>query len=185
MRDEILAGLKWVLDVGMSYPVSLPSGEEEEAYLAVLKTVPTCGLRKALTKLRNGEYENINLAFIPLPAELAAMARAEAKAERDDLVRLRDTKRTLDERSQEPAKVSEEGKARIRKMLEEYRASHRLAKEAERGKVMPEVTPEKIAMLSRIMALPDVKEVTAEQMANRRAASALIGRNSGNMEAAE
>lgn len=183
--DEILVGLKWLLDAGIAYSVTLAPGEQSAAYLSILKGVPMCGLRRALTKFRNGEYENANYAFIPLPAELAAMARAEAKAERDDLVRLRDTKRTLDERSQEPAKVSEEGKARIRKMLEEYRASHRLAKEAERGNVVPEVTPEKIAMLSRIMALPDAKEITAEQMANRRAAAALIERSSGNAEAAE
>lgn len=182
LMDEILVGLNWLLDAGISYSITLKSGEEENAYLSILKGVPMCGLRRALTKFRNGEYENMNYSFIPLPAELAAMARAEAKMERDDLVRLRDTKRTLDERSQETAKVSEEGKARIRKMLEEYRASHRLAKEAERGNVVPEVTPEKIAMLSRIMALPDAKEITAEKMANRRAAAALIERNSGNAE---
>ncbi len=182
VTDEIIAGLKWLLDAGISYSITLPNGEEETAYMAILKGVPMCGLRRALTKFRNGEYQNMNYSFIPLPAELAAMARAEAKMERDDLVRLRDTKRTLDERSQETAKVSEEGKARIRKMLEEYRASHRLAKEAERGQVVPEVTPEKIAMLSRIMALPDAKEITAEQMANRRAASKLIEQNTANAE---
>ena len=182
MTDEIASGLAWLMKVGMAYPTTIPPGEEVAAYVAVLSNVPSCGLKKALTKLRNGEYENIERAFIPRPPELAAMARAEAKMERDDLVRLRDTKRTLDERSQETAKVSEEGKARIRKMLEEYRASHRLAKEAERGNVVPEVTPERIDMLTRIMALPDAKEITAEQMANRRAASKLIEQNTANAE---
>lgn len=136
-------------------------------------------LNIAVKKIIRGEY-NINRAFIPTPPELAAIVRAEAKVITDDLVRLKATAEAM--RPEEPAKVSEEGKARIRKMLEEYRASHRLAKEAERGNVVPEVTPERIDMLSRIMALPDAKEITAEQMANRRAAAALIERNSGNAE---
>ena len=66
---------------------------------------------------------------------------------------------------------------------EEYSAEHVPgATHIDYQQVVPEVTPERIDMLTRIMALPDAKEVTAEQMANRRAAAALIERNSGNAE---
>lgn len=174
VQDEILAGLKWLLDVGVSYSMSMKPGEEEDAYISILKGVPMCGLKKALTKFRNGEYENMNYAFIPLPAELAAMSRAEAKADRDDLARLRDTKRTIDETTAEAPKVSDEGKARIREMLANFRASHRMAKEAERGQVVAEVTPEKADMLRKILALPDAKEVSAEHIRNRQVAEKLI-----------
>lgn len=38
-------------------------------------------------KLKRGEYENINKAFVPLPAELAAMANAECRLIREDRIR--------------------------------------------------------------------------------------------------
>ena len=184
-RDEILAGLKWLLDTGISYPVSLPHGEEEDAYLAVLKNVPVCGLRKVLSKIRNGQYENFNYAFIPLPAELAAMSRAEAKTERDDLVRLRETRQTL-ESNTKPAVHDEATKARIGKMLEAFRAEHRARKEAERGVVVEEEdSPEQIERWEKIMAMPDAaRELSADEIAHRRTVSAKLDKAEQNEAAA-
>ena len=160
----------------MAYPPSIPEGKRSEAYLAVLSSVPSCGLRKALTKLRNGEYENINLAFIPLPAELAAMSRAEAKAEREDLLRLRETKQTFDDRTAEAPKVDEAAKARIRAKLQIFRAETQARKDAERGVVVEEEpTPEQIDRWKKIMAMPDApRELTADEIAHRRTIAAKV-----------
>jgi len=164
------------MKTGMAYPTTIPAGEETAAYVSVLSSVPSCGLRKALSRFRNGQYENINLAFIPLPAELAAMSRAEAKTERDDLMRLRETKQTLDDRRAEQTTVSEEGRARVRKMLEVFRSEHRARKEAERGPVVEDVpTPEQIERWKKIMSMPDApRELTAEEHAHRRTIAAKI-----------
>ena len=177
--DAVAKALRSLQAAGLGLPAGIEPKGVGMIYTYALGGLSHDALNIAVKKIIRGEY-NINRAFIPTPPELAAIVRAEAKVITDDLVRLKATAEAM--RPAEPAKVSEEGKARIRKMLEEYRASHRLAKEAERGNVVPEVTPEKIAMLSRIMALPDAKEITAEQMANRRAAAVLIERNSGNAE---
>lgn len=125
----------------------------------------------AVKRLIRGEYD-INKAFIPTPPELAAIVRSEARAITDDLIRLKATAEAM--RPKETAKVSDEGKARIRDMLANFRASHRMAKEAERGQVVAEVTPEKAAMLRKILALPDAKEVSAEHIRNRQVAEKLI-----------
>lgn len=126
----------------------------------------------AVKRLIRGEYD-INKAFIPTPPELAAIVRSEAKNIMDDLVRLKATAEAM--RPQEKATPADEGmKARIRERLAEFRASHRMAKEAERGQVVAEVTPEKAAMLRKILALPDAKEVSAEHIRNRQVAEKLI-----------
>lgn len=48
-------------------------------------------------KLKRGEYENINKAFIPLPAELAAMANAECRLIREDRIRKQETLRAIED----------------------------------------------------------------------------------------
>jgi hypothetical protein len=177
--DAVAKAIRSLQVAGLGLPDGMDPKGVNMVYSYALAGLSDDALNIAVKKIIRGEYD-INRAFIPKPPELAAIVRAEARVITDDLVRLKATADAM--RPAEQAKVSEEGKARIRKMLEEYRASHRLAKEAERGNVVPEVTPERIDMLSRIMALPDAKEITAEQMANRRAAAALIERNSGNAE---
>ena len=175
-HDEIVTGLTWLMKAGMAYPTTIPAGEEVAAYVAVLSNVPSCGLKKALTKLRNGEYENINLAFIPLPAELAAMSRAEAKTEREDLARLDEVRRTLADR-QAPAatRASEESKARVRALLANFRAEHKASKEASKAPTIPEeMSPERAEYFRKIQSLPDAPEVTPEQMRHRNAIASRI-----------
>ncbi|PLU22387.1 hypothetical protein BMJ20_09295 [Sinorhizobium medicae] len=48
-------------------------------------------------KLKRGEYENINKAFVPLPAELAAMANAECRLIREDRIRKQETLRAIED----------------------------------------------------------------------------------------
>ncbi|EHK79092.1 hypothetical protein SM0020_05205 [Sinorhizobium meliloti CCNWSX0020] len=48
-------------------------------------------------KLKRGEYENINKAFIPQPAELAAMAHAECRLIREDRIRKQETLRAIED----------------------------------------------------------------------------------------
>ena len=71
LMDEILVGLNWLLGAGISYSITLKSGEEENAYLSILKGVPMCGLRRALTKFRNGEYENMNYSCLLYTSDAA------------------------------------------------------------------------------------------------------------------
>ncbi len=93
--EDIVSGLNWLMDGGMTYPPSISSDKAIGEYVSVLKDVPSCGLRKSLTKLKRGLYENISLDFVPTPASLAAMSRAEAKVTIDDLARLKGKQSTL------------------------------------------------------------------------------------------
>lgn len=77
--DDIGKAIASLMDGGMMFPQSIKASDPIEEYRVVLKGVPLCGLRAAFIKLKRGEYEGVNPAFIPLPAALAKLARDEAK----------------------------------------------------------------------------------------------------------
>lgn len=77
--DDIGKAIASLMDGGMLFPQSIKAADPVEEYRVVLKGVPICGLRTAFIKIKRGEYENLNPAFIPLPAVLAKLARDEAK----------------------------------------------------------------------------------------------------------
>jgi hypothetical protein len=77
--DDIGKAIGSLMDGGMMIPQSIKAADPVEEYRIVLKGVPICGLRTAFIKIKRGEYEKINPAFIPLPSELAKLARDEAK----------------------------------------------------------------------------------------------------------
>ncbi len=165
-----MAGLSWLMDGGMSYPRSIAKEKAIEEYVKVLVAVPSCGLRKAMHKLKHGHYENINLDFIPTPANMAAMARAEAKATVDDLNRLREKQSTLSDLAEtKPAAPDEAARERVRRLRESFKRQHEEAKAVERGLAIHEpMTPERAAHWEKIAALPDAQTITAEQQAFRR-----------------
>lgn len=106
---------------GMSIPNGMKPDDLEAVYTYALSDVPAFGLRRAVEKIIKGEYQ-IKYGFMPLPPELAAMARAEAKATRDDLVRLREKEATLRDLAKKPDdRPDEAAKERMRQLLENFR----------------------------------------------------------------
>lgn len=164
--ENIATGLNYLLSGGMALPGTIKPADMIEVYAKTLLEVPACGFRTVLSKLRHGHYDNINLAFIPLPNELAAMSRAEAKGKREDLIRLRDKQRTLEELQSLPAPVTSDVKQRIRNMVAQFKAEV----EAQKASAIPQepITEEKAEYYRQIMSLRDASDLSAEQMAYRR-----------------
>lgn len=164
----------------MSIPSGMKPEDLEPVYTYALSDVPAYGLRRAVEKIIKGEYA-IKYGFIPLPPELAAMARAEARVIREDLRRLcekHDTLATIaNSKVQEPDK---EAIARVAKMRREFLQWHHDEKIANGKMMAPQpMSEERIAMLERIASLPDAKTITAEQQAYRRRVSAEIEKAKG------
>jgi hypothetical protein len=95
--EDIASGIAWLMDGGMQYPPSIAEDKAIDEYVLVLKDIPSCGLRKALTKLKRGQYENVTIDFIPIPAKLAALSTTEASGVIDQLSRLKEKKETLND----------------------------------------------------------------------------------------
>ena len=178
--DEIGQCIEGLMSGGMRLSDTITAKNPVEEYRVSLRDVPVYGLRLAYAKLKRGEYENINRAFIPLPAELAAMANAECRVIREDRVRATERMRALSDaqvaRQDESTCRDPNTRARVRKMLEEFRGWHRPGKENEARCGTPVMTPsaEQIDTWSKVMALPDAPNITAEQMAFRRKVQADI-----------
>lgn len=170
---------------GMAIPNGMKPEDLEAVYAYALSDVPAFGLRRAVEKIIKGEYP-IKYGFMPLPPELAAMARAEARVLREDLARLRDKEAALAEIAKGPPKEPDrESIQRVKGLLSSFRSAHQEAKAMQRGQAVHEpMAPEKADRLARIMALPDAKEITAEQAAFRRKVAAEIDAT-GDREAAE
>lgn len=170
---------------GMAIPNGMKPEDLEAVYAYALSDVPAFGLRRAVEKIIKGEYP-IKYGFMPLPPEMAAMARGEARVLREDLIRLKERKASIEALSATPpAAVDENAKARIRSMLSGFRAAYREEKAAQRGMPVYEpLTPEKAEQMARMMALPDAKEITAEQAAYRRRVAAELNAST-EQEAAE
>lgn len=154
---------------GMAIPSGMKPDDLEPVYTYALSDVPAFGLRRAVEKIIKGEYQ-IKYGFMPLPPELAAMARAEARTLREDLSRLRAREATLaDIAKGPPPEPDESTKERVRHLREQFKRFHAEQKAQERGVAIHEpMTPERAAHWEKIMALPDAKEISAEQQAFRR-----------------
>lgn len=105
---------------GMAAPAAIAPGDFLREYSLALSNVPACGLTAAIVKLKRGEYDTVKPAFMPLPAELAALARKEALSVREDMARARATVETLQALSR--PKASPESKARVRALHARFRA---------------------------------------------------------------
>jgi hypothetical protein len=95
--DEIGQCIEGLMSGGMRISETITAANPVEEYRLSLRNVPVHGLRRAYVKLKRGEYENINKAFIPLPAELAAMANAECRLIREDRIRKQETLRAIED----------------------------------------------------------------------------------------
>ena len=153
---------------GMALTQGMKPEDLETVYGYALSDVPAVGLKRAVEKIIKGEYD-IEHGFIPRPPELAAMARAEAKAIRDDLARLREKERTLRDLQGQPAPVSEEARARVRSILKKFRAGHEAYRAEQRGNVVHEpMSEDKAEYWRKIEGLKDARHVDAEHLTFRR-----------------
>lgn len=173
-RDLIAEAVDAMKRGGMMIPKGIAPADLLTEYSAALSSVPACGLIAAVSKIKRGEYE-IDHAFMPRPAELAAMARMEARTVREDLARKRDTFETMTKAPTAPDR-SPAVMERVRARLDQFRQEHVAAKASAGGFVAPEpMTPERAAYWESIAALADAPNVTAEQMAFRRKIEKQIG----------
>ncbi|RVG30735.1 hypothetical protein [Sinorhizobium meliloti] len=95
--DEIGQCIEGLMSGGMRISETITAANPVEEYRLSLRNVPVHGLRRAYVKLKRGEYESISKAFIPLPAELAAMANAECRLIREDRIRKQETLRAIED----------------------------------------------------------------------------------------
>lgn len=103
--EEVGRCLASLMDAGMMIPASIQAADKVEEYRIALKGIPIHGLRTVFVKLKRGEYELDNRSFIPLPAEMAAMAHAECRSLRDDRARANERLRTIDENRRLPPRA--------------------------------------------------------------------------------
>lgn len=138
-----------LLNAGLMLPSGIKMDKAPEVYAFALSGVPASGVQKATQGIIRGEYP-IKHGFIPTPPEFAAIARLETKTLRDDLMRLREHRAALDDYRPRP-KTSDEEKARIRALHEQFKAAHAASKL--KAPAEDEMTPEQKAYWARIAAL--------------------------------
>lgn len=95
--DEVGRCIASLMDAGMMIPASIQADDPVDEYRIAMKAVPLHGLRTVFVKLKRGEYDMDNRAFLPLPADMAAMAQAECRMLRDDRARANERLRTLED----------------------------------------------------------------------------------------
>lgn len=116
--EAVAACIDAMKRAGMAVPTGIPAGELVAAYALALRTVPKAGLRDAMRRIRQGEYADMDYAFMPRPAELARRARAEAGKYREDLVRKREAHAAL---AAAPAAKDPATVARVRRLVAGFR----------------------------------------------------------------
>lgn len=183
--DFIATALNALKRGGMLMPKGIAPEDFIKEYTLALSSVPRSGLMTAVAKLKSGQYE-IDHAFLPRPAELAAMARLEAKSDRDDLIRKRAMAEALAPSKKRPDS-SPEVMSRVKAKLAAFKAENaRLNAVAGAPSRHEPITPERAEYLSQIMALKDAPNLTAEQLAHRRKAEMDMSAAAGSAkEAAE
>lgn len=172
--DFIAQALDALKRGGMAVPSGIAPADFIREYSIALSGVPACGLKTAVAKLKQGKYEGVKPGFMPTPAELAAIARLEARPVLEDRIRKRETLETLKPKEQ-PMDRSPEVMARVRARLNQFRQEHAASKAAAGGVVVQDpISPERADELVRMLALPDARSISAEQMAYRRKVQADI-----------
>lgn len=156
---------------GMLVPKSIAAADFLTEYTIALGGVPEHGLKVVVVKLKRGEYPDVNPEFMPLPAQLAAMARAECRVLRDDIARLREKQSTIADLNKQPENTPEERRrqiARVRELHAGFKQANEAARDAQLGVVHEPMDAEQAAYWSQMQALPDRKQISAEQKAFRR-----------------
>ncbi|WP_234840044.1 hypothetical protein [Sinorhizobium meliloti] len=169
--DGVAKALKTLQTAGLALASTISPSDAQTVYGYALAGLSHEALTTACKKLIRGEYNIDRKAFIPIPAELAAMVRAEQRLISEEHVRLKDTIASIElSRPENGTADDPEARARVRKMLEGFRSWRQAEKEKETRGGIPEMppSPEEIERWKKIMDLPDARSVSAEQMAYRR-----------------
>lgn len=179
--DRLVAG-------GMEIPPGLPIGKWLDEYRYALHHIPAYGLVIATKKLKRGEIASHRTAFIPLPAQLAHLAREEAEETVADLARLKAktnaAKATADMFHRQPTEEEERQRERIRTLHADFKANHQAQKARERGTVLADdpIDHESAVYWDRIRQLPDGGDLSAEQKAFQRRIEKEIRNSTPNLD---
>lgn len=169
--ESVLRSLEVMQSAGMTIPQGIDPQKLDAVYGYALDGVPACGLTIATQKLIKGDYAGnpeILLGMIPKPPILAALAKQEARAAREDLARKREIASAMKGVAPEVDR-SPEVMARVRARLNQFRQEHAEAKAKERGVVVQDpMSAEKAEYWAKIQDLPDWYEIGADHMAFRR-----------------
>lgn len=171
-NEQAMKGVRSLLAAGLSLPsamMAFAKGKDEseneeqnkapEIYAFAMAGIPRVGFQRAVQKIIRGEYE-INRAFIPTPPELAAMARSEARVIREDKARLQELINAL--RLDKPETISNEGRAKVKALLSQFRSKDSERRARETVPDMP-LDEEKAAYYEKILAMNDLPNVSVEQ----------------------
>lgn len=167
---------------GMVAPPSIKPNEILKEYGLALSRVPAYGLVQAVRKLKTGEYPFAISGFIPLPAQLAQIARTESNSILEDLARLKARKAAHDDLFATPPKVPDAEQqrqlARIRRLHEDFKASQAAFKatQAGGGRITEPLDADSVAYWELMDKIPDAPALSAEQKAYRRHIANEIGR---------
>ncbi|WP_051000025.1 hypothetical protein [Sinorhizobium fredii] len=137
---------------GMNAPAGIAPEDILSEYAIALDGVARYGLVTAITKLKRGEYDSVKPAFMPTPAELAAIARIEAKPLREDRNRKQETLNALAERVRRAVQMSSSPVPRDLQIVQRERS----AELASQGYVLiaEGVTHDAFASLAKSRSIP-------------------------------
>jgi hypothetical protein len=154
---------------GMLIPRGIMVNDFLSEYMEALDGVPAVGLALAVAKLKRGEYPDMKFDFMPVPAKLAQLARNEAMESRKDIARLRQMRDQIAERipKDRPDKAEQDRQlARIRQLHAGFKA-FQVANQAINANP-DQLDSESVEYWTRLAALNDAGEISAEQAAFRR-----------------
>lgn len=179
--DAITARILFLKRSGMKLPGGVDADKIDRIYGFALKGCSHEGLKAVTERLIQGGYPEINPAFIPTPAELARIVRAEDAKMAAARARAVELIEAMQPEAPAAAKVDEGAKERIRKMVAGVKLAAKEAKENEARGYRPEMplSPEEAERYRKILALPDAKEVNEEHMAYRRRIAAKLEASEG------
>ncbi|MDW9366967.1 hypothetical protein GOB34_04315 [Sinorhizobium meliloti] len=176
--DEINQFLDGLMDAGIIMPESVRAADPSEEYRIALRNIPIFGVRRVYAKLKRGEYQNINLDFIPLPAKLAAMANAECQTIRESRVRACEyLQALLDARSTNAGRVTSRDPAavaRVKARREAFLRGHAAEKAREVNPVShAAISAGGAEMPAKIMALADADSSVGQMACGRKSEAEL------------
>lgn len=128
--DGVAKALKTLQTAGLALSSTIAPGDAQTVYSYALAGLSHEALTTACKKLIRGEYDIERKSFMPSPAELAAVVRAEQRRIAEDHARLRDTMASVELlRLGSAAKVAPEAKDRVRAMLAGFKSWHQSEKD--------------------------------------------------------
>lgn len=173
-HDGIAAAILKLHRAGLSYPPGVDPVKAGDIYAFALKGVALEAIKRAMTKIIQGEIPGVR-DFIPTPPALAAIVKAEASElwrHRERLLLALDSVKA----GGPGAEATPEAKARVRALVAGVRAAAADVREQERRGYQASVplTHDQAEYFSKILALKDAPAVSADHMAARRFASKKI-----------